>query len=173
MAAVLAKGRTLIENAAKEPEVEELARVLNKMGAQISGAGSDVITVDGVDDLHPVDHAIIADRIEAGTLVATAAATGGDIARTASRDMELTAALRKMGVEISHEAAPPLRHGLAETDRSHHRTAPGFPTDMQAQIMMRRPSPRAPAPSARRSSENASCVPEPCAWAPSDGAARP
>ena len=79
MAAVLAKGRTIIENAAREPEVEELANVLNKMGAQISGAGSDLITVDGVDDLRPVDHAIIPDRIETGTLLVAAAITGGDV----------------------------------------------------------------------------------------------
>src|SRR4051812_5018017 len=69
MAESLAKGRTVLENAAREPEVEELARVLNKMGARISGAGTDVITIDGVDELQPVDHAIIADRIEAGTFL--------------------------------------------------------------------------------------------------------
>src|SRR5712692_7543649 len=66
MAASLAQGRTLLENAAREPEVEELARVLNKMGAHISGAGTDVITVEGVETLRPVDYSIIADRIEAG-----------------------------------------------------------------------------------------------------------
>src|SRR3954468_21180617 len=79
MAATLAKGRTLIENAAREPEVEELARVLNKMGAKVSGAGTDIITIDGVDSLKPVDHAIIPDRIEAGTLLVAAAITGGDV----------------------------------------------------------------------------------------------
>ena len=79
MAAALAKGRTVLENAAREPEVEELARVLNKMGAQIEGAGTDVITIDGVDPLHPVDHAVIPDRIEAGTLLVAAAITGGDV----------------------------------------------------------------------------------------------
>src|SRR5205814_3139551 len=67
MAAALAKGRTVIENAAREPEVEELALVLNKMGAKITGAGTPVITIIGVDELHPIEHAIIPDRIEAGT----------------------------------------------------------------------------------------------------------
>src|SRR5687767_10813809 len=69
MAAALARGRSVIENAAREPEVEELARVLNKMGARIHGAGTPVIDVDGVDELHPIEHAIIPDRIEAGTFM--------------------------------------------------------------------------------------------------------
>ncbi len=73
MAAALAKGRTVIENAAREPEVEELARVLNKMGARISGAGTTVINVDGVDELHAIEHSIIPDRIEAGTFMVAAA----------------------------------------------------------------------------------------------------
>src|SRR5439155_21380233 len=73
MAAALAKGRTIIENAAREPEVEELARVLNKMGARISGAGTTSIDVDGVDELHPIEHAIIPDRIETGTFMVAAA----------------------------------------------------------------------------------------------------
>src|ERR1700687_2493064 len=77
MAATLAEGRTLLENAAREPEVEELARVLNKMGARISGAGSDRISIEGVTDLRPVDHSILPDRIEAGTLLVAAAITGG------------------------------------------------------------------------------------------------
>ena len=68
MAAALAKGRTTLENAAREPEVEELARVLNKMGARIRGAGTTLITIEGVDELQPIEHAIIPDRIEAGTL---------------------------------------------------------------------------------------------------------
>ena len=78
-AAVLAKGRTTLTNCAREPEVEELARVLNKMGARIEGAGTSVISIEGVDSLHPVDHAIIPDRIEAGTFMVAAAATAGDL----------------------------------------------------------------------------------------------
>jgi UDP-N-acetylglucosamine 1-carboxyvinyltransferase len=79
MAAALAKGRTQLIGAAREPEVEELARVLNKMGARVDGAGTDVIHIEGVDTLHPVDHAIIPDRIEAGTFMVAAAAAGGDV----------------------------------------------------------------------------------------------
>jgi UDP-N-acetylglucosamine 1-carboxyvinyltransferase len=79
MAAALAKGRTTLENAAREPEVEELARVLNKMGARIHGAGTSLITVEGVDELQPVEHSIIPDRIEAGTLLVAAAITRGDV----------------------------------------------------------------------------------------------
>ena len=79
MAAALAKGRTTLENAAREPEVEELARVLNKMGARIHGAGTSLITIEGVDELQPVEHAIIPDRIEAGTLLVAAAITRGDV----------------------------------------------------------------------------------------------
>src|SRR4029077_17513175 len=79
MAAALARGRTVIENAAREPEVEELAVVLNKMGARIQGAGSSVITIEGVAELHAIEHAIIPDRIEAGTFAVAAALTGGDV----------------------------------------------------------------------------------------------
>ncbi|MGD8317226.1 MAG: UDP-N-acetylglucosamine 1-carboxyvinyltransferase, partial [Myxococcales bacterium] len=78
-AAVLAEGRTTLANSAREPEVEELARVLNKMGARIEGAGTSVISIEGVESLHPVDHAIMADRIEAGTFMVAAAVTEGDL----------------------------------------------------------------------------------------------
>ena len=77
MAATLARGRTTLENAAREPEVEELGRVLNKMGAQVMGAGTSVITVEGVDALQPIEHAIVPDRIEAGTFMVAAALTRG------------------------------------------------------------------------------------------------
>lgn len=140
MAAVLAKGRTLIENAAREPEVEELARVLNKMGARIAGAGSDVITVDGVDALEPVDHAIIPDRIETGTLLVAAAITRGEVLvrRAAPEALEpVIAKLREAGCAVTVEgdgirvsASGPLRPVDIRT-REH----PGFPTDMQAQLM--------------------------------------
>src|SRR4051812_31837825 len=79
MAAALAKGRTTLVNAAREPEVEELGRVLNKMGAHVEGAGTDIIHIEGKDELAPFDHAIIADRIEAGTFMVAAAATRGDV----------------------------------------------------------------------------------------------
>src|SRR5271167_4030649 len=79
MAAALAKGRTTLVNCAREPEVEELGRILNKMGAEVDGAGTDVIHVEGRDALEPFDHAIISDRIEAGTYMVAAAAAGGDV----------------------------------------------------------------------------------------------
>src|SRR3989442_6111353 len=79
MAAALAKGRTTLVNCAREPEVEELGRVLNKMGARVNGAGTDVIHIEGRDELDPFDHAIVSDRIEAGTYMVAAAAAGGDV----------------------------------------------------------------------------------------------
>src|SRR5205814_7481815 len=79
MAAALARGRTTLENAAREPEVEELGRVLNKMGARISGAGTSLVTIEGVDELTPIEHTIIPDRIEAGTLLVAGAITGGNV----------------------------------------------------------------------------------------------
>src|SRR3954468_16654638 len=79
MAAALARGRTTLENAAREPEVEELARVLNKMGARIRGAGTAVVSIEGVDELSPVGPAVIPDRIEAGTLMVAAALTRGNV----------------------------------------------------------------------------------------------
>jgi UDP-N-acetylglucosamine 1-carboxyvinyltransferase len=140
MAAALAKGRTLIENAAREPEVEELARVLNKMGAKISGAGSDVITIDGVDTLKPVDHAIIPDRIEAGTLLVAAAITGGDVLvkEAVPEHLEaLIAKLREAGCTVTSEGGGirlkgPSRVKAVDIKTQEH---PGFPTDMQAQVM--------------------------------------
>ena len=140
MAATLAKGRTLIENAAREPEIEELARVLNKMGARISGAGSDVITVDGVDVLRPVDHAIIADRIEAGTLLVAAAITGGDVLVRHAVPEHLDAVIQKLretGCRVSVEddgirLVAPARVDAVDVKTQEH---PGFPTDMQAQLM--------------------------------------
>jgi UDP-N-acetylglucosamine 1-carboxyvinyltransferase len=140
MAAVLAKGRTLIENAAREPEVEELARVLNKMGARISGAGSDVITIDGVDDLKPVDHAIIADRIEAGTLLVAAAITGGDVLVKYAVPEHLEPVIQKLreaGCKVLVEGGgvrciAPARVKPVDIKTQEH---PGFPTDMQAQLM--------------------------------------
>ncbi len=141
MAAALAKGRTTIVNAAMEPEVEELARVLNKMGARVDGAGTGVIHIEGRDELEPFDHAIIPDRIEAGTYVVAAAATGGDVLvrHTPLEHLGAVAAkLREAGVQIAREgdgvrvrAPEPLR-GIDVTTAPY----PGFPTDMQAQMMV-------------------------------------
>jgi len=139
MAAALAKGRTTLENAACEPEVEELARVLNKMGAHIRGAGTPLITVEGVDELHPVDHAIIPDRIEAGTLMVAAAITRGNVLIKDCLPDHLDAVIAKLrmaGVEVTSEEGGVRVIGKSElrpTDIA-TRPHPGFPTDMQAQM---------------------------------------
>jgi UDP-N-acetylglucosamine 1-carboxyvinyltransferase len=141
MAAALAKGRTTLENAACEPEVEELARVLNKMGARISGAGTALITIEGVDELQPLDHAIIADRIEAGTLMVAAAVTRGNVLIKDCLPEHLDAVIAKLraaGVEINVEPGGVRVRGRADvlpTDIA-TRPYPGFPTDMQAQFMV-------------------------------------
>jgi UDP-N-acetylglucosamine 1-carboxyvinyltransferase len=141
MAASLAKGRTLIENAAREPEVEELARVLNKMGARIEGAGTAIINIDGVDELHPIEHAIIPDRIEAGTFMVAAAITGGDVLVKDCLPEHLeavSAKLRSAGAEITAEGGGlrvKARGPLSPVDVT-TQPYPGFPTDMQAQFMV-------------------------------------
>ncbi len=142
MAAALAKGRTTLVNCAREPEIEELGRILNKMGAEVDGAGTDVIHVKGADDLHPFDHAIIPDRIEAGTyMVAAALHEGSDVLLEGAEldDLEaLSVKMRAAGMTITKEDAllrvqrkGPIR-GVNFTTAPH----PGFPTDMQAQFMM-------------------------------------
>jgi UDP-N-acetylglucosamine 1-carboxyvinyltransferase len=141
MAAALARGRTTIENAAREPEVEELARVLNKMGGRVEGAGTSVITVEGVDELQPVEHAIMPDRIEAGTFLVAAALTRGDVL---VRDVvpehldAVVAKLRSAGAEVTAEAGGLRVRGRAEIAPVDITTQPypGFPTDMQAQFMV-------------------------------------
>jgi UDP-N-acetylglucosamine 1-carboxyvinyltransferase len=140
-AAVLARGRTTLVNAAREPEVEELARVLNKMGASVEGAGTDVIVIEGREALEPVDHSIIADRIEAGTYMVAAAATGGDVfldGITFDHLEAVAAKMRQAGVTIEREGSgvrvagkPPFRPVDVTTA-----PYPGFPTDMQAQFMV-------------------------------------
>src|SRR6266851_2329946 len=141
MAATLAHGRTLLENAAREPEVEELARVLNKMGAQVSGAGTDIISIDGVDELKQVEHSILPDRIEAGTLLVAAAITGGDVLVRNAVPEHLDAVIQKLraaGCQIILEEGglrckgPKDIHSIDVKTSAH----PGFPTDMQAQLMV-------------------------------------
>jgi UDP-N-acetylglucosamine 1-carboxyvinyltransferase len=141
MAAALAKGRTVIENCAREPEVEELALVLNKMGAQISGAGTAVITIEGVDELHPIEHSIIPDRIEAGTFAVAAAMTHGDVLLEGARPEHLdavSAKLRAAGVQVAAENGGMRVRGTGELAAVDVVTQPhpGFPTDMQAQFMV-------------------------------------
>ncbi|MGF1469219.1 MAG: UDP-N-acetylglucosamine 1-carboxyvinyltransferase [Sandaracinaceae bacterium] len=140
-AAALARGRTTLMNAAREPEVEELARVLNKMGARVEGAGTDTITIHGVDALHPIDHAVIADRIEAGTYLVAGAATGGNVLLdgiTFDHLQAVAAKLREAGAIVEREdggirvaGRPPFR-AVDVTTAPH----PDFPTDMQAQFMV-------------------------------------
>jgi UDP-N-acetylglucosamine 1-carboxyvinyltransferase len=144
MAAALAKGRSTLVNCAREPEVEELGRVLNKMGAEVDGAGTDVMHIRGIErgELSPFDHAIIPDRIEAGTyMVAAAIAEGGDVILEGAQldDMEaLVVKMRAAGVEVASEGqnvrvrrTGPLR-AVNVTTAPH----PGFPTDMQAQFLV-------------------------------------
>jgi UDP-N-acetylglucosamine 1-carboxyvinyltransferase len=140
MAGCLAEGETVIENAAREPEVVDLANCLNAMGASISGAGSDVIRIRGVAALHGASHRIMPDRIETGTYLCAAAATGGEIRLTGTSASYLDAVVDKLmdaGCEIEstrqaiHLKAPPRLTSVSL------RTAPypAFPTDMQAQFM--------------------------------------
>ncbi len=140
-AAVLARGRTTLVNAAREPEIEELARVLNKMGASVDGAGTGVIVIEGRDGLQPVDHAIIADRVEAGTYMVAAAVTGGDVLLEGVELDHLgavTSTLRAAGVVVEREASGVRVAGKAPYRAVDITTAPhpGFPTDMQAQLMV-------------------------------------
>lgn len=141
MAATLAKGTTRLENVAREPEVEELARILNKMGARIHGAGSPVIEIEGVDNLAGVDHAILPDRIECGTFMVGAAITGSDITLRHAPVDDMHAVIevmREAGVRFEVTPAglrvigPEALRPIDVTTRPH----PGFPTDMQAQIMV-------------------------------------
>jgi UDP-N-acetylglucosamine 1-carboxyvinyltransferase len=144
MAAALAKGRTTLVNCAREPEVEELGRVLNKMGAQIDGAGTDVIHVRGSDrdGLGPFDHAIIPDRIEAGTyMVAAAVGQGGDVVLEGAElsDMEaLVVKMRHAGAEVESEGrnVRVRREGPLKAVNVTTAPHPGFPTDMQAQFLV-------------------------------------
>jgi len=140
MAAALADGRTVIENAAREPEVKALAEFLNSMGANISGAGTATIVIEGVKELKAADTVIIPDRIEAGTFMTAAAITGGDVNVIGIDPISvaaLTDKLRDAGCEIT-ESGNALRVRAPEVIRSVNVTTapfPGFPTDMQAQIM--------------------------------------
>lgn len=140
MAAVLADGTTVIENAACEPEVSDLAESLKKMGAKINGAGKDLITIEGVDSLRPVEHSIIPDRIEAGTFMVAAAITDGDVIIKGLIPGHIDALINKLkeaGVEIIEETGGLRVKGLKRPKAIDLKTMPypGFPTDMQAQMM--------------------------------------
>jgi len=140
MAATLAQGTTIIENVAKEPEIVDLANFLNKMGARVKGAGTGTLRIEGVDVLFGADHAIIPDRIEAGTFMVAAAITGGDVLVKGAIPEHLSSLIAKMeemGVEIHEEEdavrviGPDCLKAVDIKTMPH----PGFPTDMQSQMM--------------------------------------
>jgi UDP-N-acetylglucosamine 1-carboxyvinyltransferase len=140
MAATIAAGTTVLENAAKEPEVEELAIVLNKMGAHIEGAGSDLITIEGVETLHPVEHTIMPDRIEAGTYMIAAGITEGDITLSNCNPNHLHALIEKLEqiglhITVNNESIRVVGNSSIKSTDVKTLPYPGFPTDMQAQIM--------------------------------------
>ena len=140
MAAALAEGVTILENAAEEPEIVALASYLNKMGAKIRGAGTDVIRIEGVKELHGADYTIIPDRIEAGTYMIAAAMTGGDVIVDnvlPEHQKPLIAKLREAGaiVEEDIDKVRVIGNGTLKGVSVKTLPYPGFPTDMQAQIM--------------------------------------
>ena len=148
MAATLAEGTTVLENAAREPEVQDLADLLNKMGAEIEGAGTDKIQIRGVGRLHGAEHSIIPDRIEAGTFMAAAAITGGALSLTRCRVDHLGALIAKLKeidvvVDVTILRTGGTKWDMVEVRRPGPLRAsdvttqeyPGFPTDMQAQYM--------------------------------------
>ncbi len=140
MAATLARGTTRLENAAREPEVVDLAGALSRAGARIEGAGGSVIEIEGVDELAPLDHTVIPDRIEAGTFMAAVGITGGEVLIEGAEPGHLDAVIAKLGeAGIAFQAAD---GGLRVTGPERPRACnlktmpyPGFPTDMQAQFM--------------------------------------
>lgn len=140
MAATLAHGQTVLQNAACEPEVLELAEVLNGMGAHIRGAGTDVITIEGVTQLRPASHRIRPDRVEAGTFMVAAAITSGEVTLRPCPHAALEAVSRKLkesGAEITVEGKDVrvVGHGRPKAVDVKTQPYPGFPTDMQAQFM--------------------------------------
>lgn len=139
LAAVKAEGKTIIENAAKEPHIVDLANFLNSMGADIRGAGTDVIKINGVKHLNGTTYSIIPDQIEAGTYMVAAAATGGDVIvkNVITKHLEsITAKLREMGVHVDEyeDSVRVRRTGTLHRCNVKTMPHPGFPTDMQPQI---------------------------------------
>lgn len=139
MAAVLAEGETVIENAAREPEIVDLANMLNKMGAKILGAGTETLTIKGVSSLHAVEYSVVQDRIEAGTFMVAAAMTQGNVLiedAIAEHNIPLISKLQEMGVTIEEEEDGIRVIGPKELKGTDIKTMPhpGFPTDMQAQM---------------------------------------
>jgi UDP-N-acetylglucosamine 1-carboxyvinyltransferase len=140
MAAVLARGHTTIENAAREPEVQELARALVTMGARIRGSGTHVIEIDGVERLHGADHEVVSDRIEAGSIMVAAAITGGEVELPNAPTHELDAVIAKLResgvyVQANGDGVTVARDGKLKPVELRTLPYPGFPTDLQAQMM--------------------------------------
>ena len=140
MAATLADGTTVIENAAREPEIVDLASLLNKMGAKVRGAGTETLTIVGVDRLHGAVHNVVQDRIEAGTFMVGAAMTGGDVLIEDAiweHNRPLLSKMQEMGVEVTEEEnGIRIRSNVSKLKPVTVKTLPypGFPTDMQAQF---------------------------------------
>ena len=140
MAATLAQGTTVIENAAREPEIVDLALLLNKMGAKVRGAGTENITIIGVEKLHGAEHNVVQDRIEAGTFMVAAAMTGGDLLIEDAiweHNRPLLSKIQEMGVEVTEEdEGIRVRSDVSKLKAVSVKTLPypGFPTDMQAQF---------------------------------------
>ena len=140
MAATLAQGTTVIENAAREPEIVDLALLLNKMGAKVRGAGTENITIIGVEKLNGAEHNVVQDRIEAGTFMVAAAMTGGDLLIEDAiweHNRPLLSKMQEMGVEVTEEdEGIRVRSDVSELKAVSVKTLPypGFPTDMQAQF---------------------------------------
>lgn len=139
MAATLAEGETIIENAAREPEIVDLANILNKMGADVRGAGTETLKIRGVKQLHGVEHAVVQDRIEAGTFMVAAAVTQGNVLikdAILEHNIPLISKMEEMGVQVIEEEAglrvigPEKLKPVAVKTLPH----PGFPTDMQPQM---------------------------------------
>ncbi len=143
MAAVRAQGATVIDNAAREPEIVDLANMLNEMGARITGAGTPVVTIQGVSELHPVEHRVVGDRIEAGTFLVAGALMAGEagVEVTGFNPVHLGMVLRKMeqmgiGTERVDGGLRVFRAERIEPVDIQTLPFPGFPTDMQAQVMV-------------------------------------
>lgn len=140
MAATLAEGRTTLENAAREPEIVDLAELLNKMGARIQGQGGDRITIDGVERLHGASHQVVADRIEAGTFLCAVGAAGGDIMLRRAAPHTMGAIIDKLqeaglSIECGDDWIRGSMNKRPQATGFRTREYPGFPTDMQAQLM--------------------------------------
>ncbi|HAT55948.1 MAG TPA: UDP-N-acetylglucosamine 1-carboxyvinyltransferase, partial [Lactobacillus sp.] len=139
MAATLAEGTTVLENVAREPEIVDLANVLNKMGATVFGAGTETIRIEGVTALHGCEHSVVQDRIEAGTFMVAAAITHGNVLiadAIPEHNKPLISKLLEMGVEVREEPGGVRIIGPDKLEAANVKTAPhpGFPTDMQPQV---------------------------------------